>query len=81
MLRKREETQDITNIQNQIKDLRDELNSLKNEIKIYKLNKESSINKFNTKNPKENKYNQQLIKQFTKIITNSLSTPRSFGKI
>ncbi len=84
MLRKREEPEDITNLKNQIKDLRDELNYIKNEIKIYKLNKDSSTNKFNIKNLnpiKEKNYNQQLIKQFTKIITSSLNNPRSFGKI
>ena len=87
MLRKQEKKDDLQDIRNQIKELRDEFRHLKKSIKkdSSKIFSDSFMPKqFNIMNSSKetlgsSSYNNSLIKEFTKIFSHSINIPNSFS--
>lgn len=88
MLRKKDNIDDLQDLKNQVKELRDEFNSFKKSIRkdSSKLFDDSLIPKqFNIMNASKSmvgsgSYNNNLIKEFTKIFSQSINIPNSFGE-
>lgn len=88
MLRKKDNIDDLQDLKNQVKELRDEFNSFKKSIRkdSSKFLSDSLIPKqFNIMNSSKSmvgsgSYNNNLIKEFTKIFFQSINIPNSFGE-
>ena len=86
MLRKQEKNDDLQDLRKQIKELRDEFKNFKKSIKKDPSNvfADSLIPKqFNIMNSSKGmvgNYNNNLIKEFTKIFSQSINIPNSFGE-